>query len=271
MPLPPHRSAVIDGATVTWRERGNGPPMVLIHGIGGSSDSWRPAFDALAPAWHVIAWDAPGYGGSSLDATTFTAQAYADRLLSLLHHLDAAPHHIVAHSIGSPIAASLYRLLPPDFVKTMTLVHPVPGFGGMGAEQRDALRAARLADIDGMAMPDFGTLRAPQIVGPNTDAAIIDEAAAIIGRIPEAGYRAMVEVMSSADLVADLPSLSVPTLVIAGTADAIAPPDACRAIATALPSGTYEEYDGVGHYAPLERPDAFLSSVRRLTGHAGSP
>src|SRR5437764_6994324 len=57
--------ATVDGATIHYESSGQGFPLVLLHGIGSSSRSWRRQLDALSSGFKVVAWDAPGYGGSS--------------------------------------------------------------------------------------------------------------------------------------------------------------------------------------------------------------
>lgn len=267
MPSPLRREAVVGKQVLSWRETGDGPPVVLIHGIGGSSESWGFLIEDLARRYRVLAWDAPGYGASELLDGTATADAYAGRLAALLRQEGIAAAHLMAHSIGAPIATALCRAGGVT-VTTLTLIHPVAGFGGMAPEQRDALRAARLADIEGITMEAFGKVRAPQIMGRAARPPIIDEAARIIATIPEAGYRAMVEVMASSDLFAALPDLQMPALVIAGEDDAVAPPDACRKVADALADAACETRPGIGHYLPLEDPASLLASLDRfLDGH----
>jgi pimeloyl-ACP methyl ester carboxylesterase len=269
--IPAPRTALIKGRALSWREAGDGAALVLIHGIGGSSESWAPMFGRFAGGWRVIAWDAPGYGGSALlDAPDCTAEAYAARLASLLDMRGVMTAHVVGHSIGAPIAAALWQARP-SVVASLALVHPVAGFGGLDDAKRAELRAARLADINGLDMATFGQKRAPQILGAKADAATAAEVARIIAMIPEAGYRAMVEVMASANLVRALPGLAVPALVIAGEDDPVAPPDACRAVAAALPDAAFESCAGIGHYLPLEDPAAFGGRMEKfLSRHGGA-
>lgn len=263
MSYPESRSRTVDGGTLSWRERGQGTALVLVHGIGGSSESWGPVFERFSARHRVFAWDAPGYGASDLLEDVATAGAYADRLAALLSHEKISRAHLVAHSIGSPIAAALSGA-GGITVETLTLVHPVAGFGGLAQQQRTELRAARLADIEGMTMQAFGEIRVPQILGRMADASVAAEAARIIAAIPEAGYRAMVELMASADLIAALPGLRVPTLVIAGDDDTIAPPRSCQAIAESLPEGSLETYPGIGHYMMLEAPGQFVDRLEKF-------
>ncbi|HEX2782698.1 MAG TPA: alpha/beta fold hydrolase, partial [Ilumatobacteraceae bacterium] len=67
----------VNGEHFAWRESGDGPVLVLLHGLGGSRLSWEPQLEGLADTHRVVAWDMPGYGASRpLDAeVTFTALA----------------------------------------------------------------------------------------------------------------------------------------------------------------------------------------------------
>lgn len=263
MPDPEPRETKINQRTLSWREQGDGPPVVLIHGIGGSSESWGGIFDDLSQRYRVLAWDAPGYGVSDLLDGSATAETYADGLAALLRERDVTEAHMVAHSIGAPIAGALCASAALT-VQSLTLLHPVTGFGGMAPPRRAELRAARLADIEGMTMAAFGKVRAPRIMGRAANQIAVDEAARIIGTIPEAAYRAMVDVMAAADLMAYLPRLRVPVLVIAGEDDAIAPPAACQEIADATGDASCETRPGTGHYLPLEDPGFLLARLTRF-------
>lgn len=271
MSLPAPRTAKIKGGTLAWREQGDGAALVLIHGIGGSSESWAPLFDRFTRSYRVIAWDAPGYGGSALPARgEATAEGYAARLAALLDMRGVMAAHVIGHSIGAPIAAALWQQRS-SVVASLALIHPVTGFGGLPAERREELRAARLADIEGLSMAAFGEARAPMILGSKAGEDVAAEVARIIATIPEAGYRAMVEVMAAADLAAVLPSVKPPVLVIAGEDDKVAPPGSVRAIADALPDAEYAEFPGIGHYMPLEDRAAFAARLERfLARHDGA-
>jgi pimeloyl-ACP methyl ester carboxylesterase len=269
MPMPDPRTVPIRGRSLAWREQGEGAALVLIHGIGGSSESWAPLFDRFSRGYRVIAWDAPGYGDSeTVPAADCTAEGYAARLASLLDMRGVTTAHLVGHSIGAPIAAALWQARA-SLVASLALVHPVAGFSALEDARRAELRAARLGDIAGRSMGEFGVLRAPQILGGRADAAVTAEVARIIGRIPEAGYRAMVEVMAAANLVAVLPGLAAPALVIAGEDDPVAPTEACRAIAAALPDAEFDAYLGIGHYMPLEDAPAFTARLEKFLGRHG--
>lgn len=77
MQSPDACKAVVAKQTLSWREQGVGPALLLIHGIGGSSESWEPLFQPLSRHYRAMAWDAPGYGASEILDEEATAESYA--------------------------------------------------------------------------------------------------------------------------------------------------------------------------------------------------
>lgn len=264
MSLPSQRTVSVKGRTLAWREQGDGVALVLIHGIGGSSESWAHQFADFSRKHQVIAWDAPGYGGSDpFPQDAPTADDYARALAALLDLRDVMTAHIVGHSIGAVIAAALCRLIPAT-VQSLTLIHPLTGFGALDAAGRAEARKARMQPIEDLGMAEFARRRGPSILGPRAPAAMVDEVVTIMGAVRERSYRQLVEVMVSSDMMALAPTLDLPTLVIAGEADPVAPPAGCRALAEAIPDSTFEIFGGVGHYAPREDAPRLRETLTRF-------
>jgi pimeloyl-ACP methyl ester carboxylesterase len=264
MTLPSVRSATINGRTLCWREQGEGVALVLIHGIGGNSVSWEPQFAEFARKYRVIAWDAPGYGGSApLPKDAPEAADYAKTLAALLDMQGVMAAHVVGQSIGAVIAAALARVIPAT-AQSLTLLHPLIGFGGMAPVERDKARAGRLAPFESQDMASFAEQRAAAILGPGHSPDLLAQVKRIMSAVTIPAYRQLVEVMASADMMAWAPGLNLPTLVIAGGADKVAPPESCRALANAISGAVYECHDGIGHYMQLEDPKNFRTALDRF-------
>jgi pimeloyl-ACP methyl ester carboxylesterase len=154
-PLPELRTMTNDGQTFSWREAGQGESLVLVHGIGGHSASWRHQFAAFSRNYRVIAWDAPGYGCSdALSTTRPTAEDYARLLSAFLHCLDVDRPHLVGHSLGSIMIATACQRHLID-ARTLAFLHPVTGNGSLPDSERESIRLARIADMERLGAPQF--------------------------------------------------------------------------------------------------------------------
>ncbi len=266
MTLPELHTVEIGRRRMAWRERGDGRGLVLVHGIGGYSASWGPQLDAFAATNRVIAWDAPGYGGTDpLDSRFPCAADYAGALSALLTALGVESADFVGHSLGAVIVASLCRLRP-GIARTVVFVHGVTGSGALAAEDRERLRTERAADLESLGMKAFAENRGRDILGRSLDPATAAEIIDLMADVPEAGYLAAWNMMCAANIYDDLSFVRCPALVIGGADDPVAPETVCRAIANRLSGAIVELLDGVGHFASLEAPhrlnallDGFLS------------
>jgi pimeloyl-ACP methyl ester carboxylesterase len=252
--LPDLQQTTIDGLTVSWREAGKGEPLVLVHGIGGHSGSWQHQFASFAGDHRVIAWDAPGYGGSdALPATRLTAEGYAASLAALLRKLDVHRPHLVGHSLGSIIVATACHRNQIDG-RTMTFLQPVTGSGTLSDGEREPIRLARIEDMERLGPEEFAVQRGRTILSRSTPAAVADEAIEVMKAVPKAGYLAAWEMMCRSDLFSVLETKR-PVLVLCGADDPVCPPKTARAIADLIAAAVYHCLDGVGHYASIEAPD----------------
>ena len=132
-------------AVFSFLQAGSGPPLVLLHGIGSAAVSFCHQLDGLSADFRVIAWDTPGYGGSTpLAASEPDPGGYAAALALDALALDRI--HLLGHSLGTLIAAR-FTAEQPERVITLTLAGVARGHGRLSAaEQRRAL-AARLNDV----------------------------------------------------------------------------------------------------------------------------
>ena len=119
----------VEGHRLAYRERGSGPPLVLLHGWPLDSREWQRQLDALSDEFRVIAWDAPGAGRSSDPPATFRLADWADCLAAFLQALDLAPAHVGGLSFGGGLALELFRQ-HPEVVRSLILMSAYAGWGG---------------------------------------------------------------------------------------------------------------------------------------------
>ena len=133
--------AFLHGRDVAYRDLpGTGTPVLLIHGIGSSMDTWADIPDRLAERGiRVVAVDLPGHGESSKGPGDYSLGSLASTLRDLLDHLDIDRAHLVGHSLGGGVSMQFaYQF--PDRVASMLL----ESSGGLGEEAFTGLRAAAL-------------------------------------------------------------------------------------------------------------------------------
>jgi pimeloyl-ACP methyl ester carboxylesterase len=136
-----HRTALLHGHTMSYVEHaGSGIPLVLVHGVGSSLQTWDEIPDRLAATGrHVIAVDLLGHGLSGFGNGDFSLGANANAIRDLLDHLALDRVHLVGHSLGGGVALQ-FSYQYPDRVDSLTLV----ASGGLGSDASTGLRAASL-------------------------------------------------------------------------------------------------------------------------------
>lgn len=119
---------------------GPGIPLLLVHGVGSSIDSWGDVPERLGAAGRsVIAVDLLGHGGSGAGNGDFSLGAHASCIRDLLDHLSIERVHLVGHSLGGGVSMQ-FNYQFPERVESLTLISS----GGLGAEVGARLRAATL-------------------------------------------------------------------------------------------------------------------------------
>ncbi|MEQ9011533.1 alpha/beta hydrolase [Algiphilus sp.] len=106
---------------------GDGPAVLLIHGLGASHQDWRDVAPLLAPHYQVLTPDLRGYGESPRGPGPYRPDVMANDVLALLQARDIHQAHVVGHSMGGAVAVEL-ALRAPDRVQTLTIANSVPAF-----------------------------------------------------------------------------------------------------------------------------------------------
>lgn len=253
----------VAGLRIGFRRRGAGTPLVLLHGAVGDSRVWRVELESFADAFTVVAWDAPGCGGSADPPPDFRMGDFADALAGLLHALDLGPAHVLGHSWGSTLALELY-LRHRSAVRSLVLVGAYAGWAGSlprGEVEQRLQFALHVADLG----PDaFEPTSMRGLFSDAMPAERAQELASIMRDSRPVGTRTMALALAEADLRAALPSIGVPTLVVCGDADERSPLSVGRELHSAIPRSALAVLKGLGHECYMESADTFGAEVRRF-------
>lgn len=236
------------------------PGLVFLHGIGGAARVWRDQLDGFAGRYHTIAWDMPGYGGSTpLETTTIAALAQA--LKAFLAQLGIDKPVLVGHSVGGMIIQELLRT-DPKLPHAVALAQTAPAFGDPDGERQKSFIDDRLGRLErGETMKDLAPTLVKELAGSNPDPRGMEVARDCIASVPETTYQAILRALIGFDLRDILKYIKLPTLVLAGSQDTSTPASMMKTMASAIPNATYIELEGVGHLANLERPMMFNAAL----------
>lgn len=280
----------LDGP-VHWVDFGGAsaaPPMVLVHGLGGSHLNWTLIAGALAQDRRVVALDLGGFGLTEVPREKATVQANARLVLRFVREVVGGPAVLVGNSMGGMVSA-LAADARPDAVAGLVLIDPalpvpaqrpdlqvarrfllyaVPGLGELGmrlTQQRTSSRRLVQGVVD-LCFADPSRASAEVI---EAGIALADERRSIRGA--EHAFLAAARSLSAV-LVrrtryrALLRALTMPVLLVHGDRDRLVAVAAARLVAADNPDWEYAELAGVGHTPQLEVPDLVVDRIRRWTG-----
>jgi len=235
-------------------------PLVFLHGIGGAARAWRGQLEAFAGRYRAIAWDMPGYGGSS-PLPTVSIATLADALQDFLGQFGATKPILVGHSIGGMIVQQ-WLVKHPNTAAAVVLAQTSPAFGKADGDWQKSFIDARLGPLDrGETMVTLAPTLVKELVGDDPDASGIKLARDCMANVPEASYRASMLALLGFDQRQALKEIRIPTLVLSGSKDKNAPAPMMAKMARFIPSARYIELAGAGHLVNLERPTAFNAAL----------
>jgi pimeloyl-ACP methyl ester carboxylesterase len=283
-----HKSIDIHGEQLAYYDEGQGEALLLVHGMAGSSQTWREILPRLAKDYRVIAPDLLGHGQSAKPRTDYSLGAFAVGLRDLLDELEVDSATVVGHSLGGGIAMQfLYQ--HPDYCRRLILISS----GGLGQDVGWILRLLSAPGAE-LVMPVIAPklvlragdsvkswlssmgLRSPRgaeiwnAYSSFSDAQTRESFLRTLRSVVD--YRGQsVSALNRLQLRADLP-----TLAIWGEDDNIIPVDHAYAALEARPDCRLEVLPGVGHFAHVEAPtqvvdliDEFMAETSAAVPHSG--
>ena len=268
-----HRSVRLHGREIAYVVGGEGPTVLLIHGIGGDWRTWEPVLDGLARQHHVVAVDLPGHGGSAKGAGDYSLGALASALRDLGGALGLERATVIGHSLGGGVAMQFaYQF--PERCERLVLVSS----GGLGPDVGLILRLAtlpgselflsltapaarsliNLAASAGRALrlraaydAEFYARTFAALADPETRAAFLGTLRGVVGTRGQ-----LVDARDRLYLAEHMP-----TLIVSGERDAVLPVDHGHAAQDAMPGSRLEIFETAGHLPQLDDPHRFIEVV----------
>ncbi|MFQ3665809.1 MAG: alpha/beta fold hydrolase BchO [Sphingomonadaceae bacterium] len=272
-------SAFVEAGGLRWHVQvmGEGPPLLLLHGTGAATHSWRGLAPILAQDFLVVAPDLPGHGFTAPLARLATLPAMAAAVARLMERLEVPPALVVGHSAGAAIGARLVldgHAAPRGLVALNGALLPFPGiardlFPGLArllflnplTPRMFALQAGLAGNIGKFLARSTGSRIDPQ--GVELYRRLLSRPGHVAGAL---------EMMASWDLVQlrrDLPRLEVPLTLVAGSNDLAVPATNAREVARLVGAAEVHILTGLGHLAHEEAPADTAAIIRAAAASAG--
>jgi pimeloyl-ACP methyl ester carboxylesterase len=266
----------VHGRTVSYLEAGEGPLLLLVHGMAGTARNWDSVIEPLALHNTVVAPDFPGHGDSDPGGGDYSLGSLASGLRDLMIALGHDRATLVGHSLGGGVALQFtYQF--PEMVERLVLVSS----GGLGPEVGAILRAAALPGADlfirSTAAPGSAVLgRLSGALGkiglrPNADLAEVGRAySSLADADRRKAFLSTLHAVVDTDgqRVAALDRLylaeNLPVLIVWGERDPIIPVGHGRAAHAQLPGSRLEVFPDAGHIPMLESPGRFAAVLQRF-------
>ncbi len=270
------------GCRISYQRRGEGPPVLMIQGVGVHGDGWLPQVEGLRRRFDCLTFDNRGMGESQPPAGEITIESMTQDALALMDRLGWESAHMLGHSMGGLIAQRL-ALTAPERVRSLALLCTVSRGSDATSLKGRMLWLGIGSSVGPRAMRRRVFLR---IVMPPSVLADADEPALAARLAPIFGHdladRAPVTMKQLAALRAydstpRLPELArFPTLVVSAEHDPIAPPARGRALAAGISGARFVEFADSAHGVTIQRADEvnalltehFLEAERRRGGPA---
>lgn len=238
--------------TTHYLDRGHGPVIILLHGLGSCADDWKPQMEALATSHRVIAPDFRGHGKSSVASSPFSMQTLAKDIKALTEHLQLNKYQVVGFSLGGMVAFELALLCPADIV-AMVIINSGPAVATASWSIKCQLQL-RLLIIRLLGMRRLGQIIGKKLFVKNTHQQLAKQFAEQMAHTDATSYRYTLKAISRFTLLGQLKRITMPVLVISADQD-YTPVAFKQDYVSQLPNASLVVITDSRHATPLDQPD----------------
>ena len=245
-----------NGISIHYQLAGtHGPPVVLMHEMGGTLHSWDAVAPRLAERFRVLRYDQRGAGLSEKVRQRYSNDNAVDDLEGVLKNAGLAPpYHFVCVAAASTQVLRFTERHPGD-VAAIVFCNPAPGVDPSRAgalneradlAERDGIRGVMAITLDKSYPPELGEPAAYE---------------AYRGRYlanDPVGFALAHRMLASTNMSYYLPQLKCPTMVVAGRHDTVRPPAGTEELAKKIPAARFEVVEEAGHFLPTTGPKTLL-------------
>lgn len=246
-----------NGTILRVAVEGDGPPLVLVHEIGGTLESYDAVVPALARTHKVVRYDIRGSGLSEFAFEPITLSLLVNDLLGILDAHDLRRVSVAGCAAGAAVAIGLALDHPGRVHKVVAMspaLHVPPEKKAAVLARADVFEAEGLRSTQDLRMASSY----PEAL--RTDRALFERVRRQRLAANPYGIAGLIRMLAGLDMTRRLPELRRPMLVIAGIHDGDRPPQVVKPIADAAPGARYLEIES-GHFMPVQTPDAIIAAL----------
>ncbi|MEO7456051.1 MAG: alpha/beta hydrolase [Gemmatimonadaceae bacterium] len=243
---------------VHYEQRGQGDPILLIHGLGSSTEDWEPQVAALEGRYTVVAYDVRGHGRTAKPSGKYTMNQFADDAAALLQHLKLGRVHVMGLSMGGMIAFQL-AADHPELVRSLIIVNSGPEMILRTWKEKMAI-AQRRAIVRMMGMRKWGEVLSTRLLPLPEHGALRATFIERWARNDKAAYLRALNALVGWSVSAKLPGITCPVLVVGADQD-YTPVAFKQAYTSKMPNARLVVIPDSRHMMPVERPEAFHDAI----------
>ena len=258
----------VNGVELYYETHGDGPPVLLIHGLGSSTRDWEPQVAALATRFRVITFDVRGHGRSEKPRQRYSVKLFADDTAALIRALDVGPVHVIGISMGGMIAFQL-AVDAPELVRSLVIVNSGPAMPIKTLSQR-LMIWTRIAIVRVQGMRKMGEVLAQRLLPKPEHATIRAQFIARWAENDPVAYLSALKGLVNWSVMDALPRIERPVLVLTGDLD-YTPVAFKQAYTAMMKHAELVVIDDARHFAPIERPEPFNAALLAFLACISAP
>lgn len=252
-----------DGVSLHYAIQGSGPvPIALTHSLAMTGRFWGPLIAALGEEFTVLTWDCRGHGASDKPSSAYTTEQFGDDLAAVLDAARWDRAICAGASMGGTVTLA-FAARHPERVVGLGLIDTTASYGeGAPAAWEERAQKAREAGLASLTAFQVTRWFSDDFRAANPN--LVAECVEIFCANDINAYVETCRMLGSADLLAALPGMTVPTMILVGDEDYATPPAMAEQMHGLIGGSTLEIISGARHLTPLECPDLIADRLRTL-------
>jgi pimeloyl-ACP methyl ester carboxylesterase len=253
---------------VYYEKRGTGDPVLLIHGLGSSTEDWEFQVERLASRYTVVSYDVRGHGQTSKPRGRYSVPQFAADAAALIERLELGPVHVQGISMGGMIAFQL-AVDKPELVRSLTIVNSGPEMILRTMRQRIAIYQ-RFVIVRLMGMHKMGEVLSKVLLPLPDQAKLRETFVQRWSRNNPGAYLRALRALIGWTVSARLGAIRCPTLILAADQD-YTPVAYKQFYMAAIPGARLVVVPDARHMLPVERPDQYNDAVMEFLSSVSKP